>query len=189
MASRRETTMAKAFMEMMPSLVQAAYHKVGNLSDAEEITQEIGIAILRLARMQDSKTDKSYTHYDDDLTPERVKAFIWGIHRYKVIDSFRRSFRLRTSIPLENISERFDSYIDRTVEDLDDQSKKVSDIWHSVESQLKPEDREFFKFWYFTDMSFKKIAAALGMEETAARQRFYRVRKQLRKRLIEKVGL
>jgi RNA polymerase sigma-70 factor, ECF subfamily len=130
---------------------------LGSQADADEATQE---TLLRAHRAMASYRGEG-----------SVKAWLCGIARHvcaHMLESRRRGREALAIAPLDD--EAFDVFANR---------RRARAIRRALD-QLKPSEREALVLRYVADLSHREIAAALHLDEAAARKRISRALAHLR---------
>ena len=65
------------------------------------------------------------------------------------------------------------------------EQREKNRIIHSNLNKFKLEDKQIFNMFYYSSMSTKEIALKLGLNDFTVRTKLHRIRKQLKKDLIE----
>jgi len=130
---------------------------LGSQADADEAVQE---TLLRAHRAMPS--------YRGDGT---IRAWLCGIARHvcaNVLESRRRGRELLELVPEPD-----------EVRDAFSARRRARDIRQAL-AKLKPSERDLLVLRYVADLSHREIAAACGIDETAARKRLSRALARLR---------
>jgi RNA polymerase sigma-70 factor (ECF subfamily) len=158
-------------IEAFTSLVQAyqrpvfslCYRMLGNAQDAEDAAQETFLKAFRhLAR------------YDPQ---RRFLNWILAMASNHCIDQIRRSKR-RTAVPLEALPEAI-LPADTLGPEAAAQQADSRQMVQQLTLELEATDRAALMLYYWHDMSYEGIAAALGISISAVKSRLYRARRQL----------
>lgn len=137
--------------------------------DLEELTADVFLTLWRQAGA---------------LDPDRsLRPWLAAVARNKARDAIRR--RGEETIPLPE-DWGGDAGRDPAAEML--RREEAARLWRAVETLPEPDRTLFFRYYYEGDL-LKEIAAALGLSETAAKQRLFRGRKTLKQKLMEGVEI
>jgi RNA polymerase sigma-70 factor (ECF subfamily) len=142
---------------------------LGSQAEAEDAVQETLLAA------HDAMTD-----YRGEGT---VRAWLFGIARRKC--ARRLAVRTRRERRLRLVH---DAEADRAQPDgLLEARRKAERLRDALEA-LKPSEREAVLLRYQTELSYREVALACGVEEPAARKRVSRALDRLRELMREEVG-
>ncbi len=155
---------------------QWAFHHVRNVSDTEEIVQEAFIeAYSRLSTLQ---------------KPCRFSSWFRRIVTNIAILRFRQrrltvSFEEVSNIYNHNEGEIRYNYYD-TLSPLDQfEEKEQADKLDAAISVLPQTYRQVIMMFYFDALSYKEIAAELGISVAALKSRLYRAKEKLKKEMLK----
>ena len=151
-------------------LCSLAYSSVGNVSDSEDIAQDVFIeAWKKLASLKE---------------PAKLKAWLCGILRFKVSHFYRREAGqpLRRSKGLEHADELASS--EPKAEDNVIQSEEQALLWRAVE-KVPATYREPLILFYRENQSTRQVAADLDLSEDAVKQRLSRGRRMLQAEMLK----
>ena len=139
------------------TVYRAAYCCLRNQADADDITQDAFLAL--------------YTSDAEFAGDEHIKAWLIrvAVNRCR---NLLRSFRYRTTVPLEEAGE------------LSAEPERRDDLLPVI-MKLKPKYRVALYMFYYEDMPVKQIADILGEKPTAVTARLARARRQLKEFLIK----
>ncbi len=140
--------------EFSNMIYRIAYQNLCNISDAEDIVQEVFLSLLK-SREKDF-TDK-----------EHLKAWLIKVTVNKCIN-FRKSFWKQNTVPLE---EQTLSYTDEERTVMDEVMKLPSDY------------RNIIYLYYYEGYTIKEIAEILGKKQNTINSKLQRGRKKLRAEL------
>ena len=150
-------------------LCSLAYSSLGNLSESEDVAQEAFVeAWNKLGNLQE---------------PEKLKAWLCGILRFKVSHHHRREARqpVRHAGELDE-ADALESN-DQTIEDVVMKEEEQALLWQALEGV--PETyRETLVLYYREHRSVAHVAYELDLSEDAVKQRLSRGRKLLQQRMM-----
>lgn len=148
---------------VMQPLERFVKFRVGNLSDAEDILQEVLTAAYRGA---------------ETLSDEVVfKPWILGIARNKCNDYFRAKAK-RMEIPLESL--------DETALTTGIHGVATRTVVHETLDRLGDTDKQILYLSYFRDLRQAEIASRLGIPVGTVKSRLYHAKQQFRELYPEK---
>lgn len=148
---------------VMQPLERFVKFRVGNLSDAEDILQEVLTAAYRGA---------------DTLSDEVMfKPWILGIARNKCNDYFRAKAK-RMEIPLESL--------DETALTTGIHGVTTRTVVHETLNRLGDTDKQILYLSYFRDLRQAEIASRLGIPVGTVKSRLYHAKQQFRDLYPEK---
>jgi RNA polymerase sigma-70 factor (ECF subfamily) len=141
-----------------------AYALLGSQADADETTQETLLAAYDAA-----------ANFRGEGT---VRAWLFGIARRTCARRLEvRSRQARRRELVAAVAEQ-----SRGLDTLDDDARRGGQVRAALES-LKPTEREAVLLRYESELSFRDVALACGIDEAAARKRVGRALERLRTRL------
>ncbi len=137
-----------------------AYRMLGNRQDAEDVAQETFLAAYR-----------HLGSYDEHRT---FKTWLLSIVHHRCVDFLRRR---RRHVPLD---ERLAAKQDIEAEAVaGERAERVQQLLQ----RLSPDDRAVITLRYWEGMSYREMAAVLGVTESSVRNRLYRARRFLAEHL------
>lgn len=149
----------KSLMERYgPSVYRLAYARTGNRTDAEDLTQEVFLCLLR-------KGPEAFRE------EEHAKAWLLRVTVQRANNLFRAAHR-RREVPLEE------------AESIPGPESPEEAAVEAVQA-LPPHLRAVVHLFYYEDLTVAQIAGTLGMTEGAVRTRLSRARGKLRDILTE----
>ena len=155
---------------------QWAFHHTRNISDAEEIVQEAFV--------------EAYFRLDTLQKPCRFGGWLRRIVTNIAILRFRQrrltvSFEEVSNIYNHNEGEIRYNYYD-TLSPLDQfEAKEQADKLDAAISVLPQTYRQVIMMFYFDALSYKEIAAELGISVAALKSRLYRAKEKLKKEMLK----
>ncbi len=138
-------------------IFRVSYQYVGNRQDAEDIVQEVFLALVQ--RLQD-------IYFNDE---EHLKAWLIRVTINKSINVAKYNARRRTCEADNNLHTD-----DHIFGELDYELSKLSDS-----------DRQIVYLHYYEGYSAKEISDFLGLRENTVHKRLSRAREKLKKFLLE----
>lgn len=122
---------------------------------------------------------KSIQAFDPDKG--KLKNFIAGIARHTALDCYRKLYKSRDILPLEEQTLEF--FVDMA-EETERRNNEI--VIKEVVNELKEPDREIFIRRYFYYESIKSIAEKLELDVKKIENTLYRGKKKLQEKLIER---
>lgn len=149
-----------AFRKFGDTVLRTAYHYTGNMSEAEDITQDVFLKLHADPRGFDS---------DEHLKAWLIRCAInSGIN-------FRKSFRFRNRRSFDEVSENALS-CDFSLEDKSILEKVM---------KLPQKYRSVIYLYYYEEYSIKEISELLDIKENTVSSQLQRARKKLKSELEE----
>ena len=142
------------------TVFRVSYQYVRNKQDAEDVLQEVFVALV------------NFLHNDSFKSDEHMKAWLIRV-------SINKSINIAKSNSRRNKNETYDN-----------KEIRVSPQYDELEyilSQLSAIDREIIYLRYYEGYSAREIADFLGMTEQAVFKRLQRARTQLKEFISEEV--
>jgi len=179
-ASEAERSRAEANDQAIAALVgehsrlvyRIAYAALRQHQDAEDVTQEVFLRVLRyrskLAEVEDPKT--------------WLARIAWRV----AVERSRKRRAGESSI--ENESAALDVAASDPIGDATVEQAQVAAIVETLIRALPEKLRQPLILSTIEEMSPREVAAVLGIKESAVRSRVFRARKILKERLAERVG-
>lgn len=143
-------------------LLGAALHKCGNLSDAQDITQETMLAAL--------------LYLDKGGTMENPRAWLLSVMNRKYYDMLRRKYQLPTVVTGEDMEITDGKDLEKEWIHKEEAEHVRREVAYLAESY-----RTLIAKHYFHGMSVKEIAEEAGIPEGTVKSRMDFGRKQLKK--------
>jgi RNA polymerase sigma-70 factor (ECF subfamily) len=169
MAVSQNETVARAWVVAQPIVDAFISSAVRNYADAQDILQDVAVAIL---------DGHSLPQSGGDLT-----AWAIGIARHKIADHFRRMKRTQRLMGEE------------VLQDVADAFAAQHEVWtaegHALEhclQRVKGEARDLLDLRYRDGYSPQEIARRLGRTSEAIRASLLRVRRGLRECIARRLG-
>jgi len=143
---------------------------LGSQVDADDVTQETLLA--------------AYHAFAEYRSLGTLRSWLLGIARNKCLQQLekhrRRGARLRLVRAREAAAD--------APRELDQELFERAEQARALLARVRPSDRDALLLRYSGELSFKEVAAACGIEETAARKRVSRALLALRSRLGKEAG-
>lgn len=143
-------------------LIRIAYQHTRNKSDAEDIVQEVFLALLKQPQF-------NYDLTFDTIEQEHLKAWLIRVAINKCKNYLKSAGRRRT-VPLEYVDYKLTEFQSETLEEL---------------QQLSEDERNILYLFYYESYSAKEIAKILNQKENAVFTRLSRARAKLKKYLLQ----
>lgn len=143
-----------------PRVYRYIYHRVGNVTDAEDVTAVVFMKALEGLHSFNSRRSG-------------FAAWIFRIAHNAVIDTYRRT---RKQLPLEHI-EHAASNADPVADVLHGERRREL---HDLLVHLSDDQREVIVMRFAADLSYPEIAAALRKNEAAVRMLLHRGLRKLK---------
>ncbi|MCA8970924.1 MAG: sigma-70 family RNA polymerase sigma factor [Planctomycetes bacterium] len=151
------------YVRMRADLLRYATRVLKNVEDAEDVVQDVGIALTR---------------YDG----EAREGLVWTILTYRVIEVLRQRSRARMRTSLDAASDVADGREDsdpRHVVEKNEEFELVADAIDAVTPDLETVDKQIFAMRFRGNVSFKDIGLAVGRTPEAVRLRYFRIFKRI----------
>lgn len=164
----RETTaieFERMFRELYPRLYYYALDLIGDEEDAKDAVSGVFTNIWTKHR---------------DIDMQKLSPYLYSSVRNKCIDLLKLQHRVKMVPDAILLNQEFDdeSWLER--------EEKVKIVERKIE--LLPElQRKLLVMHYLNGMTYKEIAVALDMRYDAVKKQIYRIMKQLRKDIREKI--
>lgn len=137
----------------------------GNSSDAEDLTQEVFIRVL-----------KSLSNFNSN---NNLKTWIFSIAKHVAVDHYRR--KRFTSIFKDGFFNQIESNDNKPDDELE--SNEMKKIVHEAISKLKPNYRAVVILRGINEFSIKETSDILQCSESKVKVDYHRALKDLKKRL------
>lgn len=131
--------------------------RVGDPSYIEDLVQETLIAI--------------HTRRESYNPQQPVRAWVYAIARYKLIDHFRRTKTMGVSVPVDEV----DNLFSNEEADASDPARDVA----ALLDQLPPKQRRAIQLVKLQELSVREAAAQTGMSESDVKISIHRGMKKL----------
>lgn len=151
--------MAKIYDKYKNTVYRTAFTMCKNVSDAEDITQEVFL-----------KRFSCKNSFDSD---EHEKAWMLRVTSNKCKDLFRHMFR--RNVPLEEANIIYET-------------SEESMVYHAV-MELSYGYRIVIHLYYYEEYSVREIGDITGQSESSVQTKLYRARQKLKKILGEELQL
>jgi RNA polymerase sigma-70 factor (ECF subfamily) len=136
----------------------------GNEADAEDLTQEIWIRVIRgIARVRDGA---------------RLRGWLFGIARRALMDRLRREYAAPPAADVDM------GMLPAEIEPLDSEADLAS-LEAALET-LPVVERDVLTLFYLRDLSLAELADALGVPIGTIKSRLFRARRMLRAAMPER---
>lgn len=166
--------MEKKFLEICKTyhkpLVKYLYYKLGNLEDAQDISQEVFILVF-------DKIENLKEH-------ENIGGFIFQTAKFKAQNFIRkRETSNKLICLLEKNSSNISNNIDLFDEILSMKDKKIKEDLYieKVLDNLSIQKRRLYELYYVERKSYKEISKILNINEAAIRMKYMRLRNEIKK--------
>ena len=143
-----------------PSVGRLCMAMLGSQQDADDVTQDTLLT--------------AHGAFADFRGESSLRAWLFGIARNKCLQHLEKHRRRGARLPLAaelDGSPTLDEVLS---------SKKRAERARALLEQVRPSDRDALLLRFGADLSFKEVAAACGIDETAARKRVSRALARLR---------
>lgn len=157
-SSRADEWISIAMDRYFDMVYRLAYARTGNRQDAEDVSQDVIMKLMKHAHEIESET--------------HLKAWLIRVTVNQSNNLFRSAWR-RLTAPLEEGAVR-------TVED-----PYANDRLDDALEKLSPAMRTVIHLFYYEDMAVEEIAAAIGIRPEAVKMRLSRARKILKRQLMK----
>ncbi len=159
MTPEKEKIYQELFVENFQRLCQYIYRNTGSRSDAEDIIQEVFIALL-------FHLNGFAAEYPDNA--KQIRSWLFRVADNKLLHYWRDQKLLDTEVSIELLP------------DLTDPRTDPESAWFSLPDWLDPEDKRLLYLKY-SGYSLREIAARLGITYGACRMRSSRLADSLKK--------
>jgi RNA polymerase sigma-70 factor (ECF subfamily) len=142
------------------------YSRVGNVSDAEDLTSQTFVTALEnLSKLRN---------------PCKFTSWVFSIARNKVYDFFRKSQRRPTANYGENVDQIMgeEGMVSRRKQGL------LIDL-EGLISRISPMEQEYLRLRIVAELPFAEIASILEEPETRIKKRYYRLLERLKAQVEE----
>jgi RNA polymerase sigma-70 factor (ECF subfamily) len=153
-----------------PSIGRLCMAMLGSQLDADDVTQETLLAAHR-----------GFAEYRHEGT---LRSWLLGIARNKCLQHLEKHRRRGARLRLVRAREAGAD----TARELDQELLERAEQARALLERVRPSDRDALLLRYVGELSFKEVAAACGIEETAARKRVSRALLALRSTLGKEAG-
>jgi len=153
-----------------PSIGRLCMAMLGSQVDADDVTQETLLAAHR-----------SFAEYRHEGT---LRSWLLGIARNKCLQHLEKHRRRGARLRLVRAAEAGAD----APRELDQELLERAEQARALLERVRPSDRDALLLRYVAELSFKEVAAACGIEETAARKRVSRALLALRSTLGKEAG-
>jgi len=153
-----------------PSIGRLCMAMLGSQVDADDATQESLLSAYR-----------AFAEYRHEGT---LRSWLLGIARNKCLQHLERHRRRGARLRLVRAAEAGAD----TPRELDQELIERAEQARVLLERVRPSDRDALLLRYCGELSFKEVAAACGIEETAARKRVSRALLALRSTLRKEAG-
>ena len=156
-----ESEFQAVFEQYKDSVYRFAWRMTNSPDAAEDITQEVFLALLRQpARF--------------DATRGEIRPFLLGIARNLVFKTFRRDKNRWSALDGEQF----------TAQPVDFIGCEVADIVGKAVQDLPPLQREVLVLAHYEDLSLEEIARTVDAEVGTVKSRLHRARENLKRMLM-----
>lgn len=161
-ALRANAWVELAVQKYLDMVYRLAHARMGNRQDAEDVTQEVMLKLVRHAPRIEGE--------------EHLRNWLIRVTVNECNNVFRSAWWWRNA-PLEEaaLAEKEDAH-------------ERSDALDAALSALNPKLRVVVHLFYYEDMKTDEIAAALGIKPSAVRERLHRARRKLKEQLTSEGG-
>ena len=154
----------KIYEKHYNELLRIAVGIMGNMTDAEDVMQDLALAIIEKA--------------DKFAAANNVKAFLSTAVRNLSKDKYRKNKR-ENSIALDLLPEGSISVTEKGLLSLEEH-----DILKKLLSKYSQDDQEAFLKYFIDGYSIRELALNLGVKEKTLSQKLLRMRKKIAKEYL-----
>ena len=155
-----KTWVKELYLRNAQSMYQIAYYRVHNEYDAKEVVQDVFLALL-------SKAEKLYGH-------EKPDTWLMKALQYSILHKLDQQNRNRkTVLPLDSLAFTL----------IGDEDVQPTSIDELLSKNISEEDRQILKMYYEENLSYKEIAAILGIPISTCGTRLRRAKERMKKHI------
>lgn len=146
----------------------------------------IGMNILKDPRETEECENDTYFKTWNSIPPERpefLKAYVSKIMRNLAIDRYRKSRTLKRNVEMDTLHRELLETIPDSKGDFKAEDQEILQAIHTFLSSLDENLRTLFVRRYFYGESVKSLSVKMGIKESAAATKLWRLRSQLKKTL------
>ncbi|MCY4060269.1 MAG: sigma-70 family RNA polymerase sigma factor, partial [Gammaproteobacteria bacterium] len=151
-----------------PVVSRWALVQAGNAADADDVTQEV---LIRMIRNLDALPE-----------PPRLAGWLYTVTRNAATDHFRSRSRQRTAADSEDILESAVSDIANPASDAE--RGELGDVLRAAFDELPSRQREVFDLVELQGIPATEAAGILGIRPTSVRGNLFKARRNLRRRIL-----
>ncbi len=151
-----------------PVVGRWALVQTGNAADADDVTQEV---LIRMIRNLDALPE-----------PSRLAGWLYTVTRNAAADRFRSRSRQRTAADSEEILESVVSDIPNPASDAE--RSQLGDVLRAAFDELPRRQREVFDLVELQGIPATEAAGILGIRPTSVRGNLFKARRNLRRRIL-----
>ncbi|MDE0190418.1 MAG: RNA polymerase sigma factor [Gammaproteobacteria bacterium] len=151
-----------------PVVSRWALVQTGNAADADDVTQEV---LIRMIRNLDALPE-----------PPRFAGWLYAVTRNAATDRFRSRSRQRTAADSEDILESAVSDVANPASDAE--RGELGDVLRAAFDELPSRQREVFDLVELQGIPATEAAGILGIRPTSVRGNLFKARRNLRRRIL-----
>ena len=159
-----KSTIYKIYEKHYNELLRIAVGIMGNMTDAEDVMQDLALAIMEKA--------------DKFAVANNVKAFLNTAIRNLAKDKYRKK-RRENSIALDLLPESIISVTENGLLSLEER-----DLLKKLLSKYSQSDREVFLKYFIDGYSTRELAIKMGIKEKTLSKKLLRMRKKIAKEYL-----
>jgi len=146
----------------------------------------IGMNILKDPRETEECENDTYFKTWNSIPPERpefLKAYVSKIMRNLALDRYRKSRTLKRNVEMDALHRELLETIPDSKGDFKAEDQEILQAIHTFLSSLDENLRTLFVRRYFYGESVKSLSVKMGIKESAAATKLWRLRSQLKETL------
>lgn len=146
----------------------------------------IGMNILKDPGVTEECENDTYLRTWNSIPPERpefLKAYLSRIMRNLALDRYRKSRAMKRNVEMDVLHRELLESIPDGKGDFISQDQEILKAVHGFLGNLDPTLRKLFVGRYFYGESVKSLSGKMGIKESAAATKLWRLRAQLREKL------
>ena len=146
----------------------------------------IGMNILKDPRETEECENDTYLKTWNSIPPERpefLKAYVSKIMRNLALDRYRKSRTLKRNVEMDALHRELLETIPDSKGDFKAEDQEILRAIHTFLSSLDENLRTLFVRRYFYGESVKSLSVKMGIKESAAATKLWRLRSQLKETL------
>ena len=146
----------------------------------------IGMNILKDPRETEECENDTYLKTWNSIPPERpefLKAYVSRIMRNLVLDRYRKSRALKRNVKMDVLHRELLESIPDSKGDCMSEDQEILIAIHMFLQNLDPKLRKLFVGRYFYGESVKSLSKKMGIKESAASTKLWRLRVELKEQL------
>lgn len=148
------------YREYGPRVLRFAYRMIHDRTKAEEVTNDVMLEIWKHAREFERRSS--------------VSTWIFGIARHRTLNAVRNK-----TLHVTDIDDAGEVPDETTTAEIALDQATIARALRSALDRLSPEHREVVELTFFSDLSYKEIAAITSCPENTVKTRMFHAKKRL----------